>query len=84
VGIFVDGFSVRAVDTTGSGDGFLAGLLATIGWAGPRLEALDEGQLYAMGRFANAIGALTALKRGVFDALPTLDEVRAFLRTHPE
>ena len=83
VGIFVDGFAVPAVDTTGSGDGFLAGLLATIQWAGPKLEALDEGQLYAMGRFANAVGALTALKRGVFTALPTLGEVRAFLMAYP-
>ncbi len=80
---YAEGFRVRAVDTTGCGDAFLAGILSGIIGLKAKPEELDGPQLSALGRFANAVGALTALKRGVFPALPTLSEVRTFLKAHP-
>lgn len=73
----VPGFEVQAVDTTGAGDGFVAGLLSGLlqhpqAWQ-------DEAQLKLVCHFANAVGALTTTKRGAIPALPTQSEVDAFL-----
>ena len=77
---FVKGFSVRAVDTTGCGDAFLAGLLASLVRSRKNPEEMNEPELLDIGRFANAAGALTATKLGVFPALPGLSHVRKFLK----
>lgn len=77
---FIGGYPVRAVDTTGCGDGFLAGLLAALAASGRMHETLLGPELVAVGKFANAVGALTAMNRGAIPALPTLAAVRAFLR----
>jgi len=69
----VPGHRVRAVDTTGAGDGFVAGFLAGL------LE--NEGawtstsDLEKVLRFANAVGALTTTRRGAIPALPTRGQV---------
>ncbi|MBI5667154.1 MAG: hypothetical protein HZC41_04030 [Chloroflexi bacterium] len=70
------GFSVRTLDTTGAGDGFVAGLLVGI---------LEYGDGYAAHldrilRFANAVGALTTTQYGAIPALPTRAAVDAFLQ----
>ncbi|MAS34888.1 MAG: hypothetical protein CL610_12830 [Anaerolineaceae bacterium] len=70
------GFAVTPVDTTGAGDGFVAGLLVSL---------LDYGDGYRdhlndMLRFANAVGALTTTQRGAIPALPTREAVKAFLQ----
>lgn len=70
------GFTVTPVDTTGAGDGFVAGLLVSL---------LDYGNAYRdhlndMLRFANAVGALTTTQRGAIPALPTREAVEAFLQ----
>ena len=46
-------------------------------------EALAPGQMTANLRYANAVGALTALKRGVIPALPTAGAVDEFLAKQP-
>ncbi len=70
-------FKVQAVDTTGAGDGFMAGLLAGL-LANP--DAPDDAvALDALCRFANAVGALTTLERGAIPALPTRAAVDSFL-----
>jgi fructokinase len=68
---------VAAVDTTGAGDGFMAGLIAGI-LAEPEAPA-DPSRLDRVCRFANAVGALTTLERGAIPALPTRAAVEAFL-----
>jgi fructokinase len=68
---------VAAVDTTGAGDGFMAGLIAGI-LAEPDAIA-DPGRLDRLCRFANAVGALTTLERGAIPALPTRAAVEKFL-----
>jgi fructokinase len=72
-------FPVRAVDTTGAGDGFVAGLLAGLMHDLGRLQ--DRDFLYSAGRFANAVGALTTTERGAIPALPRRDQVEALLAT---
>ncbi len=74
----VPGYAVETVDTTGAGDGFVAGLLAGL------LE--DEGvwehlpNLEKVLRFANAVGALTTTRRGAIPALPTKAEALQLLQ----
>jgi fructokinase len=73
----VPGFSVTAVDTTGAGDGFVAGLLARLPASGT--ASLAEEQLRETLRFANAVGALTCTQKGAIPALPTPAAVAALL-----
>lgn len=68
---------VAAVDTTGAGDGFMAGLLAGLLESPDALD--DQDRLTEIVRFANAVGALTTLQRGAIPALPTRVAVQAFL-----
>ncbi len=78
----VMGYKVEVLDTTGCGDGFIAGILSRIdsyeeaqtGWKIPR----DTFEGFV--RFGHACGALTATKRGVIPALPTREAVEHFLQ----
>ncbi|HVX28977.1 MAG TPA: PfkB family carbohydrate kinase [Nitrolancea sp.] len=89
----VSGFAVDAVDTTGAGDAFMAGLLTgllehdlewepAIGeWVDRRRSDVERerpGLLDAL-RLANAAGALAVTRRGAIPALPTRAEIDAFL-----
>ena len=65
----VTGFDVAVTDTTGAGDGFVAGLLKGL-LAQPDAH-LDENRLRIICRYANAVGALTTTRRGAIPALPT-------------
>ncbi len=75
----VPGFAVEAVDTTGAGDGFVAGLI--MGLLKHPQAWTEENELRAVCRFANAVGALTTTQRGAIPALPTLEQVNAFLKS---
>ncbi|AJD52271.1 fructokinase [Thalassospira xiamenensis M-5 = DSM 17429] len=70
-------FKVTAVDATGAGDGFTAGFLSRL-LKDPELLTSAE-KVAAACRFANAVGAMTATKRGAIAALPTEAEVAQFL-----
>lgn len=74
------GFPVRTVDTTAAGDSFTGGFL--YGLLGDKTPLMQRppAQLREMLAFANAVGALTTTKKGAISALPSLDEVRRFLR----
>jgi len=73
----VPGFKVKAVDTTGAGDGFMAGLLKGI--VEGRNPFTDNKELQSICRYANAVGALTTTRRGAIPALPTASQVDKFL-----
>lgn len=73
----VESFAVEAVDTTGAGDGFVAGLLQ--GLLADPAALQDEARLRELCRFANAVGALTTLGRGAIPALPDRERVNNFL-----
>ncbi|KAK6125387.1 hypothetical protein DH2020_040856 [Rehmannia glutinosa] len=69
----VKGMKVDAVDTTGAGDAFVAGILSQIACDTSLLQ--DEDRLRDALRFANACGALTVTERGAIPALPTRETV---------
>ena len=73
-------FTVEAVDATGAGDGFVAGLLQGV-LANPAILT-DEAQLHELCRFANAVGALATTIRGAIPALPDRARVLDFLDAH--
>ena len=67
----LDAFSIDAVDATGAGDCFVAGLASRIIKGSGISEAL---------RFANACGAITTTAVGATTALKNADQVEAFLK----
>jgi len=74
----IPAFQVNSVDTTGAGDGFMAGLLSGLLEHG---DALND-HLAEIGRFASAVGALATTAKGAIPALPARDTVHAFLASH--
>ncbi len=76
----IPAFKVNPVDTTGSGDAILAGLIAGLLKTETGPEFLDEETLSEIVRFASAAAALNATHKGAMAALPTRAAVEAFLR----
>jgi sugar/nucleoside kinase (ribokinase family) len=78
----VPGLRVPAVDTTGAGDGFMAGVLAFVAErlrSGKDPSNCEDHEIRSALAFANAVGALTTTRRGAIPALPERQEVAAFL-----
>jgi fructokinase len=73
----VAGYEVNAVDTTGAGDAFVAGLLT--GLLENEAAWEKEAELQRVLRFANACGALATTRRGAIPALPTRAEALALI-----
>ncbi|KMT18655.1 hypothetical protein BVRB_2g027840 [Beta vulgaris subsp. vulgaris] len=69
----VGGLKVDAVDTTGAGDAFVAGLLSQLA-ADSNLIQVEDRLRDAL-QFANACGALTVTERGAIPAMPTREAV---------
>ena len=67
-------FSVTAIDTTGAGDAFVAGLLHQLG------ERKSGAEIV---RYAAAAGALTTRQAGAIEAQPTDAEIIQFLDIEP-
>ncbi len=81
-GAHTPAFSVQTVDAIGCGDAFMAGMLTRLVSANNWRTELTVPRLRAHLRYANAVGALTALGQGVIPALPTAEQVDDFLREH--
>lgn len=75
----VNVFSVRAVDTTGAGDAYMAGILNRVAEQ-HSLEGISFAEMREMVRFASAVAALSTTRRGATTALPTVGQVRSFLK----
>jgi fructokinase len=76
---FTPAFRVKAVDSLGCGDAFMAGLLSQLVSSGDWRDQLTPERLRAILRYANAVGAITAQTMGVIPALPTAGQVGRFL-----
>jgi fructokinase len=72
-------FAVETVDAVGCGDAFIASVLCRLVRNGNWRDQLSPGLLRKHLRYANAVGALTALTEGVIPALPTASQVDRFL-----
>jgi fructokinase len=75
---------VRAIDTTGAGDAFVAGLLACLAEQGVTpgtLESffLSPAQRMSALRFAAACGALAVTRHGAFAAMPSRADLKPLL-----
>ena len=81
-GEFVPPFKVQAVDAVGCGDAFVAGLLCQLVVGADWRAQLSIARMREILHYANAVGALTALKQGVIPALPTAVMVDEFLSQH--
>jgi fructokinase len=79
-GEHVPAFKVQTVDATGCGDAFVAGLLCQLVVGAEWRAQLSVPRMRDILRYANAVGALTALTQGVIPALPTAAQVEEFLR----
>jgi fructokinase len=78
-GEHVPPFKVQTVDATGCGDAFVAGLLCQLVVGAEWRDQLSVPRMRGILRYANAVGALTALTQGVIPALPTAAQVDEFL-----
>jgi sugar/nucleoside kinase (ribokinase family) len=69
--LYVEGFKIKAVDTTGAGDVFHAGFIYGL---------LQNWKLQEILRFSNAAAALKCLDLGGRKGIPIIEEVEKFLR----
>lgn len=75
----VPGFSVPVVDTTGAGDAFWGGFLYLIHKFGRPLAQMSLDDLSTCALWGNAAAALCIGRRGGIPAMPTADDILAFL-----
>ncbi|MEL7292458.1 MAG: aminoimidazole riboside kinase [Pseudomonadota bacterium] len=72
----LSGKAIQPVDTTGAGDAFVGGLLAKLSqsntWA-------DMAVIASAVQWANACGALATTQKGAMTALPTGEDLQAYL-----
>jgi ribokinase len=67
--------NVDAVDTTGAGDAFNGGLVASLA------EGMD---IFDAARFANVVGALSVTKQGAAQAAPFRNQIDQFINNNGE
>ncbi|XP_014513118.1 probable fructokinase-5 [Vigna radiata var. radiata] len=73
----VNGFSVKAIDTTGAGDSFVGALLTSVARDTSIFE--NEQKLREALTFSNACGAICTTAKGAIPALPTVAEASNFI-----
>ena len=75
-GLGIDqGYNVKAVDTTGAGDCFIAGVVSQFMGSGKTLDELTLDDVAGFARFANAAASLCVESRGGIPSMPYPDQV---------
>ena len=69
---FMTGHKVSTLDTTGSGDCFIGAMASSY---------LEKENLFESVHFANQAAALSTMKQGTSNSMPTKDEVVKFIQT---
>lgn len=77
--INVEGFKVKAVDTTGAGDAFIGAFLYQILSNGIDINNMTYKSIKDNLKFSNAVAALTTMNKGAISALPSLETVENFI-----
>ncbi|MFS0821219.1 aminoimidazole riboside kinase [Bacillus sp. 1P02SD] len=77
--IFVKAQKVESVDTTGAGDAFVSGLLYQFSERDKKVTDYTLDEIKEITTFASVSGALAVSQKGAMSALPTIDQVQAFL-----
>jgi len=76
---YIPAIKVDAIDTTGAGDGFMAGILYSIlrngGLREMKWDTVEEAC-----KIAGIVGGITTTRRGAISALPDMEQVRAYLK----
>ncbi|MBQ1363573.1 MAG: carbohydrate kinase [Oscillospiraceae bacterium] len=72
--VFVPGFKVRTIETTGAGDTFCACVLHDVLQNG--LENRTDDSLAAMLRFANAAAAIVTTRKGALRSMPSQQDIQ--------
>ena len=75
----ISGFLVHCVDASGCGDSFTGSLIYQLLKNADWQAHLTPEYLKPILRFSNAAGALTAMRKGVIPALPTVRQIETFL-----
>lgn len=75
----VEGFKVKAVDTTGAGDSFIGAFLFKILSKDIDINNISYKDMQHILEFANAVAALTTMNKGAISALPSLETVENFI-----
>jgi fructokinase len=76
----VPAFAVQAIEPTGAGDAFVAGMLAALVGLQAPLATLTADDLLLIGRRANACGGLATEAVGAMSALPSSDRIDHLLK----
>lgn len=77
--IDVEGYRVEVKDTTGAGDAWIGSFLYQLSQKDD-LSTLSEEVIRNMLKFSNATAALTTTRLGAMTALPSLNQVKAFMK----
>lgn len=78
-GVYSEGYKVKAIDTTGAGDGFFGGFLSAFMLSKKTLDTISIAEIESIMKWANVIGALSTTKKGAIPSLPTREEAQEFL-----
>lgn len=75
-------YRVETVDTLGSGDSFLGAFLFKLLEKSKDITELTPAEIRDMAFFANACGAIASTRTGAIPAMPTISEVKKFIKEH--
>jgi fructokinase len=77
---YIPAYDLKAVDTTGAGDSFVAAMLACFVALRKPIYELDREDVTAMMEYANAAGSICSSRYGTISAMPSHEEIADCLK----